>query len=157
MVERPGDNRQKFLEDTKKLGCKEERQERYKLQSPFASHNSKRGFSLKIFGVRCPLRRRRIPPPTAGPRQRRWAVMYSTYIIKSERAERYYVGSTANFDDRPRHHNSGATRSTRPYRPWKLVHIETFPTKKEAWLRERQIKRYKSGSAFQKLIHGGVA
>ncbi|MDO8469856.1 MAG: GIY-YIG nuclease family protein [bacterium] len=78
--------------------------------------------------------------------------MYYTYIIKSERTLRYYIGSTSNIDDRLRHHNSGANGSTRPYRPWQLVHVEEFETKRGAWLREHQIKRYKGGEAFKKLV-----
>lgn len=36
--------------------------------------------------------------------------------------------------------------------PWEIVYKESFQTKKEAWLRERQIKSYKGGVAFKKLI-----
>jgi len=83
--------------------------------------------------------------------------MYTVYIIKSEKNERYYVGFTNNIGDRLSHHNSGATTSTRSGRPWSIVYREQFSDKKSAWLRERQIKKYKGGEAFKKLINGGFA
>ena len=36
--------------------------------------------------------------------------------------------------------------------PWKIAYTESFKTKKEAWLRERQIKSYKGGVAFKNLL-----
>ena len=38
------------------------------------------------------------------------------------------------------------------YLPWKIVYTETFKTKSEAYKRELQIKSYKGGNAFKKLI-----
>ncbi|MCK5060158.1 MAG: GIY-YIG nuclease family protein [Candidatus Pacebacteria bacterium] len=83
--------------------------------------------------------------------------MYIVYIIKSEKSGRYYVGFTNNIENRLTHHNSGATVSTRAGRPWLVVYQEKFSDKKSAWLRERQIKKYKGGEAFKKLINGGFA
>ncbi|MEK7543112.1 MAG: GIY-YIG nuclease family protein [Patescibacteria group bacterium] len=78
--------------------------------------------------------------------------MYATYIIRSVLIGKYYTGYTADMNDRMRHHNSGANKSTRCGIPWEIVYQEHFPTKKEAWLREHQIKSYKGGEAFKKLI-----
>jgi len=78
--------------------------------------------------------------------------MYTVYVIKSISSGRYYIGVTSDFTQRLRHHNSGANRSTRGRGPWELVYQEIFQDKKESWLRERQIKSYKGGEAFKKLI-----
>ncbi|HEY4475597.1 MAG TPA: GIY-YIG nuclease family protein [Candidatus Paceibacterota bacterium] len=78
--------------------------------------------------------------------------MYFAYIIESEKMKRYYIGYTNNISYRLSHHNSGANRSTRPFRPWMIVYQEACLDKKSAWLRERQIKSYKGGEAFKKLI-----
>ena len=51
-------------------------------------------------------------------------------------------------------HNSGLQRSTKNRIPFKLVHSEKYGTKKEALQREKQIKAYKGGNAFKKLING---
>jgi len=78
--------------------------------------------------------------------------MYFVYIIKSLIVTRYYIGSTEDLDRRLSDHNSGKVKSTKAYKPWKLVYTESFDTKSDAIKRERQIKSYKSGSAFKKLL-----
>ena len=84
--------------------------------------------------------------------------MYYVYIIKSETTGRYYIGVTSDLVQRLKHHNSGANRSTKNKGPWVVAYSEKFNDKKSAWLRERQIKKYKGGEAFKKLInHGEVA
>lgn len=88
----------------------------------------------------------------------RWAVSYmlTVYIMRNESTEKYYIGFTSNIRDRLKHHNSGASRFTRGKGPWKLVYQEHYQNKREAWLREKQIKSYKGGNAFKKLIAGEV-
>ncbi|HUY69712.1 MAG TPA: GIY-YIG nuclease family protein [Candidatus Tyrphobacter sp.] len=82
---------------------------------------------------------------------------YYVYIIQSKKTGRYYIGLTSDIEERLRHHNSGANKSTKGRGPWVLIHKELYKTKREAWERERQIKSYKGGEAFKKLIDGGVA
>ena len=94
-------------------------------------------------------------PHYAGSHQRRWVVenkMYSTYILRSKLNGKYYVGYTSDLDQRIKHHNSGKNISTRKYIPWEIAYTESFKTKKEAWLREHQIKSYKGGVAFKNLL-----
>ncbi|MFA6993258.1 MAG: GIY-YIG nuclease family protein [Patescibacteria group bacterium] len=78
--------------------------------------------------------------------------MYTVYIIESLSNGRHYIGVTSDLAQRLRHHNSGANRSTKNRGPWKIVYSEVFPDQKTAWLRERQIKKYKGGEAFKKLL-----
>ena len=79
--------------------------------------------------------------------------MYYTYILKSQRNGRYYIGSTDNLDERLKRHNAGRNKSTKAGIPWKLIYSEMFATKQEAYRREMQIKSYKNGEAFKKLIN----
>ena len=79
--------------------------------------------------------------------------MFYVYILQSEKNSRYYISFTENIVDRFKHHNGGANKSTKPYRPWKLIFQESYTNKKSAWLRERQIKSYKSGNALKKLMN----
>jgi len=84
--------------------------------------------------------------------------MFIVYIIQSSRTKKYYIGFTSDLEQRIKHHNSGANKSTRNKGPWEIVYKEEFQDKKDAWTREKQIKSYKSGQAFKKLIeHGEVA
>ncbi len=77
---------------------------------------------------------------------------YCVYILKSLRFERYYIGHTANISKRLYEHNMGKVRSTKAYKPWSVVYIDKLPNKKEAYAREMQIKSFKHGEAFKKLI-----
>jgi putative endonuclease len=78
--------------------------------------------------------------------------MWYTYILESEKDGNYYTGSTKNLEQRLAKHNAGATVSTKHRRPFKIVYSECFASKSEALKREYQIKRYKGGEAFKKLL-----
>jgi len=70
--------------------------------------------------------------------------MFYMYILQSELVDRYYIGSTDDISRRLSDHNAGNTRSTKPFRPWKVVYTETYSTLIEARKRERQVKAWKS-------------
>ena len=78
--------------------------------------------------------------------------MHSVYILYSRSYNRYYIGHTENIEKRLALHNSGAVKSTKSYGPWTVVNTELFSTKQGAFKREWQIKSYKSGEAFKKLL-----
>ncbi len=50
------------------------------------------------------------------------------------------VGFTENLERRVSEHNSGKTKSTKGYRPWKLVYKEVCKTRLEARKREKFLK-----------------
>jgi putative endonuclease len=78
--------------------------------------------------------------------------MYFVYILKSLKVLRYYIGSSENVARRLSDHNSGKVKSTKAYKPWEVVYLEKFNIKSDAFKREKQIKSYKSGNAFKKLL-----
>ncbi|OHA17421.1 MAG: hypothetical protein A3G52_02115 [Candidatus Taylorbacteria bacterium RIFCSPLOWO2_12_FULL_43_20] len=78
--------------------------------------------------------------------------MYTTYIIQNNKDHHYYIGSTSDINKRIEQHNSNSNRSTKGRGQWQLVYSEEFDNKKSAWLRERQIKSYKGGNAFKRLV-----
>jgi putative endonuclease len=67
-------------------------------------------------------------------------IRYYAYVLKSEIDGRLYKGFTLNLDKRIQQHNAGMTKSTKGFRPWKLVFFETFFDKKEAIEREKYFK-----------------
>jgi len=77
--------------------------------------------------------------------------MNFVYIIKNSQG-RYYIGSTFDIEKRLYYHNSGKNRSTKEKGPWVLVYKEEYGDKQSAIKRERQIKSYKGGNAFKKLL-----
>ena len=67
--------------------------------------------------------------------------MYYLYVLQSLKADRKYIGISQNAEKRIIKHNNGGVRSTKAYRPWKIVYLEEFMTKKEARIREILLKK----------------
>ena len=80
--------------------------------------------------------------------------MYYVYILRSGKDKGYYIGYTSDLTKRLRAHNAGKTRSLRHRLLLALIYWETYSKKGEAKLRELQIKSWKGGEAFKKLIGG---
>ena len=66
--------------------------------------------------------------------------MVYVYAIKSLKDNRIYVGQTNNLDKRVNEHNAGATKTTKPFRPWHLFYKEKFPDRKTAREKEKYFK-----------------
>lgn len=77
---------------------------------------------------------------------------YTTYILKSIDRDWYYTGHTSDMKRRLSEHNLGRNKATKPYKPFRIVYEEHFSTKGDAFGREMQIKKYRHGEAFKKLI-----
>ena len=77
---------------------------------------------------------------------------YCTYILYSEKADRYYIGSCQDLDDRFKRHNAGYSKSTKAGVPWDLKYTEVFETRSAAIIRESEIKRKKSRKYIEWLI-----
>ena len=80
--------------------------------------------------------------------------MYYVYVLRSEKDGKFYIGSTSDVNARLDNHNSGKQRSTRHRIPFKIVYTEKYVDKSDAIKREKQIKSYKGGEAFKRLISG---
>ena len=65
---------------------------------------------------------------------------YNVYVLRSERDGRFYVGFTNYLKRRLSEHNSGKTKSTKGYRPWKLILVEAYETRNKARSREKYLK-----------------
>ena len=76
------------------------------------------------------------------------------YILQSLKDQKYYIGETHDVKARMEFHNSGKQRSTKNRIPFIIIIIEQFDTRINAIKREKQIKSWKGGEAFKKLISG---
>ena len=74
--------------------------------------------------------------------------MYTIYAISSLVKNYIYVGFTSNLFDRINRHNKGYERTTKPYKPFVVIHTETAETRTEA---RQQEKYWKSGIGKEKL------
>ena len=76
---------------------------------------------------------------------------YYVYIIESVVDGSFYKGYSENPYERLNQHNDGDSRYTSFKRPWKLVCLLSFDTKREALIKERKLKKY-SHESMQALI-----
>ena len=77
------------------------------------------------------------------------------YILFSEISSRYYVGQTADIQERLKRHNTGRVNSTKHGMPWKIVLQIEVLNRAEAMLLENKIK--KRGAKRYIDNHRGVA
>ncbi|NQU16646.1 MAG: GIY-YIG nuclease family protein, partial [Candidatus Saganbacteria bacterium] len=80
--------------------------------------------------------------------------MYFVYVLKNKEGK-HYIGCTNDLNERLCDHNSNKNRSTKNKGPWHTIYFEKFNKKEKAFIREKQIKSYKGGEAFKKLIRRG--
>ena len=74
---------------------------------------------------------------------------FVVYILFSEKHTKTYVGFTSNLIARFKSHNYLETKGyTIKFRPWKVIHVEFYFTKKEALQRE---KYFKSGNGREEI------
>ena len=61
--------------------------------------------------------------------------MCYTYIIYSQKLDKFYIGSTENIQIRIENHNKGFSDFTSKGIPWELKYFEKFETRKLAMQR----------------------
>ena len=66
---------------------------------------------------------------------------FIVYVLHSEKYDKIYIGFTSNLEGRLKSHNELGNRGwTIKYRPWTLIHEESFGSKCEAIAREKELK-----------------
>jgi putative endonuclease len=60
--------------------------------------------------------------------------MFFTYILYSEKFDRFYIGQTNDLTKRILRHNNGYVYSTKAFKPWKIVYFKEFETRAESLL-----------------------
>ncbi len=74
--------------------------------------------------------------------------MFFVYVLRSKTKNYLYVGLTNNINRRVHQHNAGKERTTKPYRPFDIIHLEYFKIRQDARNSEKQLK---SGSGKEWL------
>lgn len=67
-------------------------------------------------------------------------MFYYTYVLKSRKDGKLYVGWTSDLKVRLKKHNQGKVESTNLRYPLDLIYYEACLTKDKAVLREKQLK-----------------
>ena len=81
--------------------------------------------------------------------------MYFVYIIYSKKLDKYYIGFSSNVVERLAKHNRKSKGFSSLGKPWILMFSESFPTKKEAMSREKQLKNWKNRERLEILFKNG--
>lgn len=77
------------------------------------------------------------------------------YIIASEIKNWHYVGITKDIENRVTRHNLGKERSTKPYRPYKLIFAQETISYKGARKIEKFLKiRFNKEALFDIVLPG---
>ncbi|MDP4038628.1 MAG: GIY-YIG nuclease family protein [bacterium] len=77
---------------------------------------------------------------------------YYIYILKSIKKNFIYVGYSENIKQRFAYHQNGYVRSTKPYRPFTLVHYEAYYSKEDAKRREKYLKTSRGKTTLRTMI-----
>ena len=77
---------------------------------------------------------------------------FYTYILFSQTANKYYIGSTSNIVRRLNEHNSRQSASTKAGVPWKLMFTKEFVLKSDAIKLEYKLKKMKSRKYLEWFI-----
>jgi len=68
--------------------------------------------------------------------------MYYTYVLKSEKDDKFCVGFTKDLKLRFEKHSKGQVKSTRDRQPLKLIYYEACLSQDDATKRENYLKTY---------------
>jgi len=66
--------------------------------------------------------------------------MYYTYVLKSAKDTKFYIGWTNDLQNRLREHNLGRVPSTKYRRPLRIVYFECCLNQQDAIEREKSLK-----------------
>jgi len=77
------------------------------------------------------------------------------YVLRSEKNDRYYIGSTNNLERRLEEHRKGSVRATSNLRPLSLVFQQEYETLREARRMEWKLKRFKRKDIVARIIQEG--
>ncbi len=87
---------------------------------------------------------------------------YVVYVLFSLKYNRLYIGYSSDLIKRFRFHNNIAKKGfTVKYRPWFVIHVEFFASKKMAMNRETSLKmgqgrKWIRDFVLKKIIDGGI-
>ena len=77
---------------------------------------------------------------------------FFVYILQSQKDLSFYIGFTANLQQRLRKHNNARTGYSASKKPWNIVYFESFDNKSDALKRERFLKNQKNRNFYSRLI-----
>jgi putative endonuclease len=86
--------------------------------------------------------------------------VYTVYVIYNQENNKIYIGQTINLENRIRLHQSKQFKNSYTARfsgSWKLIYSEEYINRKQALIREKQLKSYQGRRFIKNLIISPVA
>ena len=83
-------------------------------------------------------------------------IWFYTYVLKCEKTETFYTGTTDNLEKRLEQHNKGKVFYTKSRLPVKLVYFEGCLSKDNAYRRERYLKTGMGKRYLKNRLKGGL-
>ena len=78
--------------------------------------------------------------------------MYYTYVLRSEKDMKFYVGYTKDLKLRFEQHTKGIVDSTKDRRPLNLIYYEACENQQDATKREKYLKTYNGRRFLQNRL-----
>jgi putative endonuclease len=78
--------------------------------------------------------------------------MQIVYVLESLKDRKLYIGCSSDIEKRLTYHSLGKVRSTKNRRPFKIVYLEKFEDKYEAFFTESFYKTAKGKKELQEKI-----
>lgn len=79
-------------------------------------------------------------------------MFYYVYVLQSIKNNSLYIGYTTNLKKRLQEHNRGVNFSTKPYRPWRLIHYEAYRNEDDAKRREKYLKTSQGSRLLKRML-----
>ena len=80
-------------------------------------------------------------------------MFYYVYILQSLKNNSLYIGYTSDLKKRLAEHNSGLSKATKPFIPYKLIFYEAFLNRIDAKNREIYLKSGYGRKSINKLLN----
>jgi putative endonuclease len=84
-------------------------------------------------------------------------MFYYTYILQSQKDNKFYIGYTSNLKQRLKDHCDGKNTSTKSRRPFKLIYYEDHLSKKDSMRREKYFKTEKGKSSLRQMLRDSLS
>lgn len=79
-------------------------------------------------------------------------MFYYVYILQSLNNDSLYIGYTVDLRKRFKEHNRGLNFSTKPYKPWQLIHYEAYLNENDAKRREKYLKSGQGSRLLKRML-----
>lgn len=79
-------------------------------------------------------------------------MFYYVYVLQSIKNNNLYIGFSEDLKKRLQEHNHGLNFSTKPYKPWRLIHYEAYRNRRDAERREKYLKTNQGARLLKRML-----